>query len=310
MQKFQHAWVFILFLTAFEKTHADVDRLWRIKESQHFLIYHHPNATSPEDIVDIAEDFYPQLDRLIGDAYMEKIEIWVCQTSEQFRATVHAPIQDWAVGCAYPLSRRIIIQNPRVIIQHKFQLSEVIRHEIVHVIFGQRTRHTIDKIPLWFVEGIATYLSSEWTPQRSDLLMKHIFSKSIIPLADLTEEFPKAENLAQLAYAVSQNAVAWLAETEGIEKLWEIIDRLGNGSNLSTAFRDTIGSDLSAFESKWKSSLSQRYHWAAIFSNSYLFWGSLTAFFGLIYLRSRHYKRHRLNELADEEASGDAFFKD
>ena len=140
--------------------------------------------------------------------------------------------------------------------------------------------------------------------------MKHIFSKSIIPLADLTEEFPKAENLAQLAYAVSQNAVAWLAETEGIENLWEIIDRLGNGSNLSTAFRDTIGSDLSAFESKWKSSLSQRYHWAAIFSNSYLFWGSLTAFFGLIYLRSRHYKRHRLNELEDEEASGDAFFKD
>ena len=168
-----------------------------MKESQHFLIYYHAHATSPKDIVDIAEDFYRQLDRLIGDAHMEKIEIWVCQTPEQFQAAVHAPIQDWAVGCAYPLSRRIIIQNPRVIIQHKFQLSEVIRHEIVHVIFGQRTRQTIDKIPLWFVEGLATYLSREWAPRRSELLMKHIFSKSVTPLADLTEEFPKPEHLAQ-----------------------------------------------------------------------------------------------------------------
>lgn len=280
-----------------------------MKESQHFLIYYHAHSAPAEDIVDIAEDFYPQLDRLIGDTHIGKIEIWVCHTQKQFQAAVHAPIQDWAVGCAYPLSRRIIIQNPRVIIQHKFQLSEVIRHEIVHVVFGQRTRQTTGNIPLWFVEGVAIYLSDEWTPRRNDLLMKHIFSKSIIPLADLTEEFPKHENLAQLAYAVSQNAVAWLAETEGIEKLWEIIDRLGNGSHFNTAFRDTTGSDLSVFEREWQSSLSQRYHWAAIFSNPYLFWGSLTIFFSLIYLRFWHYKRRRLNELESEDATGDAFFK-
>ena len=142
----------------------------------------------------------------------------------QFQAAVHAPIQDWAIGCAFPLSRRIIIQNPRVIIQRDFQLAQVIRHEIVHVVFGQRTQKAIGKIPRWFVEGVAIYFSGEWAPRRNDALMKHIFSKSVIPLAELTNRFPKSENLAQLAYAESQNAVEWLAETHGVEKLWDIVD--------------------------------------------------------------------------------------
>ena len=278
-------------------------------ESQHFLVYYHAHATSAQDIIDIAEDFYPQLDRLINSTPIGKIEIWVCETQEQFQAAVHAPIQDWAVGCAFPLSRRIIIQNPRVIIQREFQLSQVIRHEIVHVIFGQRTQKTIGKIPLWFVEGVAIYLSGEWAPRRNDMLMKHILSKSVISLFDLTNKFPKSEELAQLAYAESQSAVAWLVETEGVEKLWEIIDRLGTGSDLSTAYRNTVGSHLSTFDIKWRESLSQRFHWAAIFSSSYLFWGSLTFFFVLIYLRYWRYKRRRLIELEHEETEVDAFFK-
>ena len=263
-----------------------------------------------QEIAEIAEDFYPHLSRLIGDTAVGKIEIWVCETNAQFQAAVHAPIQDWAVGCAFPLSRRIIIQNPRVIIQLEFQLSQVVRHEIVHVIFGQRTKKTIGKIPLWFIEGIAIYLSGEWAPRRNDVLMKHIFSKSVIPLSDLTEKFPKSGELAQLAYAESHNAVAWFVETEGVEKLWKIVDRLGNGSDLNSAYQDVVGWPLSTFDVKWRESLSQRYHWAVIFSSSRLFWGSLAFFFALFYLRYCRYKRRRLIELEHEETELDAFFKD
>ena len=244
----------------------------------------------------------------MGGIRIGKIEIWVCEAQSQFQAAVHAPIQDWAIGCAFPLSRRIIIQNPRVIIQRDFQLSQVIRHEIAHIIFGQRTRKAIGKIPRWFVEGVAIYFSGEWTPQRNDVLMKHILSKSVIPLAALTDRFPKSENLAQLAYAESQNAVAWLAETEGVEKLWQIIDRLASGDDLDTAFRDSIGLQLNTFDAKWRKSLSQRYHWAAILSNSYLFWGSLAFFFIFVYLRYWRYKRRRLRQLERESTEVDAFF--
>ena len=304
---------FLLFICALllippSGAHADTRESWDLIESENFQVYYRGNTKSAQRVVDIAEVFYPKMHRLMGDMYLGKIEIWVCEEPSQFQAAVHAPIQDWAIGCAFPLSRRIIIQNPRVIIQRDFQLAQVIRHEIVHVVFGQRTQKAIGKIPRWFVEGVAIYFSGEWAPRRNDTLMKHIFSKSVIPLAELSHTFPKSENLAQLAYAESQNAVEWLAETQGVEKLWEIVDRLASGSDLDTAFRDSIGLQLSAFDAKWRKSLSQRYHWAAMLSSSHLFWGSLALFFILVYLRYWRYKRKRLRQMESESEEVDAFF--
>ena len=297
-----------LFLIPAVGAHAGTRESWDLVESENFQVYYRGNAKSARKVLDISEDFYPKMRRLMGNMHLGKIEIWVCEEPSQFQAAVHAPIQDWAIGCAFPLSRRIVIQNPRVIIQRDFQLAQVIRHEIVHIVFGQRTQKALGKIPRWFVEGVAIYFSGEWAPRRNDALMKHIFSKSVIPLAELADRFPKSENLAQLAYAESQNAVTWLAETHGVEKLWEIIDRLASGADLDTAFRESIGLQLGAFDAKWRKSLSQRYHWASIFSSSYLFWGSLAIFFLLIYLRYWRYKRRRLRQMERESAEVDAFF--
>ena len=297
-----------LFLIPAPGTHAGTGEPWDLVESENFRVYYRGNAKSAQKVLNISEEFYPKMHRLMGDVRIGKIEIWVCEEPSQFQAAVHAPIQDWAIGCAFPLSRRIIIQNPRVIIQRDFQLAQVIRHEIVHVVFGQRTKKAIGKIPRWFVEGVAIYFSGEWAPRRNDALMKHIFSKSVIPLAELTNRFPKSENLAQLAYAESQNAVEWLAETHGVEKLWDIVDQLANGDDLDTAFRNSIGLTLVAFDAQWRKSLSQRYHWAAMLSSSHLFWGSLALFFMLVYLRYWRYKRRRLRQMERESEEVDAFF--
>lgn len=289
--------------------HSGTEAAWERLDSEHFQIYYQPDEPHPQDIADIAEDFYPHINRLIDEIEIDKIEIWICKTQQQFKAAAHAPIQDWAVGCAFPLSRRIVIQNPRVIIDRKFQLSQVLRHEIVHVAFGQRTKSTIGDIPLWFIEGIAIYLSGEWTPHRHEVMFEHILSRSIIPLAELTERFPSAERGAQLAYAESLNAVAWLTKIAGVEKLWEVIDLLGAGNDLNTAYEQAIGWDLARFDAEWQASLSQRYYWVAIFSNSYLFWGSLGLVFIIVYLRGRQRSRRQLLQLEQQESQVDAFFR-
>ena len=288
----------ILLIFSVTPLHGATGAAWEMLESEHFQIYYQSAETHPQDIADIAEDFYPQINRLIDGIEIGKIEIWMCKTQQQFQAAAHAPIQDWAVGCAFPLSRRIVIQNPRVIIDRKFQLSQVLRHEIVHIAFGQRTKSTIGDIPLWFIEGIAIYLSGEWAPHRHDVMFEHILSRSIIPLTDLADRFPTPERKAQLAYAESLNAVAWLVKIAGVEKLWEVINLLGAGNDLNTAYKQAIGWDLATFDAEWQASLSQRYYWTAVFSNSYLFWGSLGLVFIFVYVWCRQRTRRRLAELS------------
>ena len=302
MKKF----LFILLLPT-----ISVSAAWDSVDSPHFRVYYRENTSvEPDAILQTAEKFYAELPRLTTRISDETIKIWVCDTHKAFQASVHAPIQDWAVGCAFPLSRRIIIQNPKQIAIARLQLAQVLRHEIAHVLFGQYTQKAVKEIPLWFVEGIAMHLSKEWVPSRHGTLLKHVFTKSIMPLGELTDKFPSSQTGADLAYAQSQDALRWFVENNGSEPLWSIIDKLHTGLNLNDAFTMVLGYDLANFDRLWRESLPQRYHWASFLSSSYVFWGGLGGLFILTYLICWRRRQRRLNELAQQERTVDPFFRE
>ena len=263
----------------------------------------------PASILQISEDFYAEMPQLTSLISPGMIDIWVCDTQKEFQASVHAPIQDWAVGCAFPLSRRIVIQNPKHIALAKLQLVQVLRHEIAHVLFGQCTRKAVREIPLWFIEGIAIYFADEWVPSRHETLLKHIFSKSILPLQDLERSFPRTQAGADLAYAESQDALRWLVEVKGRDVLFSLIAELHAGSNFNTAFETVVGWDLATYDIRWRESLTERYQWASLFSNSYVLWGGFGGLALLGYLVCWNRRRRHLNKLAQQEDAIDPFFR-
>ena len=282
---------------------------WVSVESLHFRVYYQEGTVNPLSILSIAEDFYAEMPQLTSRIPAGMIDIWVCDTQKEFQASVHAPIQDWAVGCAFPLSRRIVIKNPKHIALAKLQLAQVLRHEIAHVLFGQCTRKAVREIPLWFIEGIAIYFADEWVPSRHETLLKHIFSRSILPLSELELRFPSSQAGADLAYAESQDAVRWLAETKGKETLFSLIAELHAGNNFSTAFETVVGWDMATYDRHWQESLMERYRWASLFSNSYILWGGFGGLALLGYLVCWNRRRRYLNRLAEQEDTIDPFFR-
>ncbi|RKU17270.1 hypothetical protein C6500_15875 [Candidatus Poribacteria bacterium] len=282
---------------------------WESVESPHFRVYYKEGTVDPVSILRISEEFYAELPQLTSRMPAGMIDIWVCDTQKEFQASVHAPIQDWAVGCAFPLSRRIVILNPKHIALAKLQLVQVLRHEIAHVLFGQCTRKTVREIPLWFIEGIAIYFAEEWVPSRHETLLKHIFSRSILPLHELERSFPRTQAGADLAYAESQDTVRWLVEVKGRDVLFSLIAELHAGSNFSTAFETVVGWDLATYDILWRESLTERYQWASLFSNSYVLWGGFGGLALIGYLVCWNRRRRHLNKLAQQENSIDPFFR-
>ena len=297
--------IFLLLLLPMLSASAD----WQSVESPHFRLYYQEGTGDPMSILQIAEDFYAELPQLTSRMPPGMIDIWVCDTQKEFQASVHAPIHDWAVGCAFPLSRRIVIKNPKHIALAKLQLVQVLRHEIAHVLFGQCTRKAVREIPLWFIEGIAIYFADEWVPSRHETLLKHIFSKSILPLRDLASGFPHSQAGADLAYAESQDALRWLVEIKGRDVLFSLIAKLHAGDTFNTAFETVVGWDLATYDIRWQESLTERYRWASLFSNSYFLWGGCGGLALLGYLVRRHRRRRHLNRLAQQEETIDPFFR-
>jgi cellobiose-specific phosphotransferase system component IIC len=160
------------------------------------------------------------------------------------------------------------------------------------------------------VEGIAIHFSKEWVPGRHETLLEHVFTKSIVPLNEITRKFPTTSRGADLAYAQSQDALRWLVETNGSEALWSIIDKLHTGANLNAAFEAVLGYNLDTFDKLWRESLPQRYHWASFLSSSYVFWGGLGGLFLLTYLICWNRRRRQLNKLAQQEEMVDPFFRE
>ena len=282
---------------------------WESVESPHFRVYYREGTVDPMSILQVAEDFYAEIPELTSRMPPGMIDIWICDTQEEFQTSVHAPIQDWAVGCAFPLSRRIVIQNPKHIALAKLQLVQVLRHEIAHVLFGQCTRKAVKEIPLWFIEGIAIYFAEEWVPSRHETLLKHIFSKSIIPLQELERSFPRTQAGADLAYAESQDTLRWLVEVKGRDVLFSLIAELHAGSNFNTAFESVVGWDLVTYDILWRESLTERYQWASLFSNSYILWGGFGGLALIGYLVCWNRRRRHLSKLAQEENAIDPFFR-
>lgn len=282
---------------------------WDMAESPHFRVYFRAGAVAPAPIVKQAEEFYAEMHGLTKGMPHAKIDIRICNTQADFQAAVHAPIQDWAVGCAFPQLRRVFIQNPTHLALAKLQLAQVLRHEIAHVLFWQYTQKAASEIPLWFVEGIAIYLAKEWVRSRQETLLRHVLSNTIMPLTTLTREFPTAQSDADLAYAESQDALRWLVEVKGSETLWALVERLHAGAHFNAAFEATVGWDVATFDARWRESLSERYHWMALFANAYLFWGGVSGLALLGYLVCWRRRRQHLNRLAQQEENVDAFFE-
>ncbi|MFQ6041426.1 MAG: peptidase MA family metallohydrolase, partial [Candidatus Poribacteria bacterium] len=201
---------------------------WQTLETEHFIIHYTNERKQAVLLQRVSENFYQRATDMLG-TITGKIDIWLI-SGRDFRAT--APIQDWAVGYAYPLKRRIVIKDPSFFENSKLELARVVKHEIVHIIFGARIGEGMKNAPLWFNEGIAMYGSEEWSYSHYWLMLTNVFSKSIIPLNKLSSQFPKEKRLAQLAYAEGFSAVSMIARESGDEKLREITDLLAMGEDM------------------------------------------------------------------------------
>ncbi len=297
----------IVFIFAILISASAAPEQWNTLDSTHFVIHYGGNDNHAILVQRISEQFYTQVTARLG-AIDGKIDLWIL-SPRQFRSPTAAPIQDWAVGYAYPLKQRIVIKNPSIIENQNLELTRVVKHEIVHVILGGRVGKQIKEIPLWFNEGLAMYESDEWSYGRGWLMLGAVLRKSLIPLDQLVSSFPTKKHHAQLTYAESFSAVSMIARDYGDEKLREIIDFVAQGENMDSAFVLAIGMNLAQFQSRWMQYLNQHYKWPFILSSSMLLWSAITAILVLAYLRRRQTKRMKFAQWEREEQQQDEFFR-
>lgn len=270
-------------------------------ESEHFVVMFTEDADSALEIQEIAENFYPKVTSDLGYSSKRKIIIWFCESRKDFDRAINAPIQDWAVGCAYPLQARIVILDPAFSKDRRVNLSRLLKHEIVHVIFGLYIGENLRSVPRWFNEGLAMYVADDWSYGHYWAILTGTLSNSLISLFALSEEFPQSESRAQIAYAQCYSIIAFMVKRYGDSALKECIHLISEGRDFDTALASATGVDISWLESVWLKDLKKRYKWFSLLGSWVVLWGIVILILSIAFIRRKLKNRQIISQWEEEE---------
>lgn len=123
------------------------------------------------------------------------------------------------------------------------ELSDVLRHELSHIVLHLRLGNEYLDVPAWLDEGLAMFAEGELGADEAAGLRAATQDDRLLSLRSLTN-FPGRAELVPLAYAQSHDVVSWLIEGHGEASIGNLLDALASGRlSADEALQEVYGSD-------------------------------------------------------------------
>jgi Tol biopolymer transport system component len=233
---------------------------WNIVQTEHFDVYYYDGYEDLADAVStIVEAANAEFETVLGHELTTVIPVIVYASHNDFRQT---NVSDTHVG--ETVGGFMELFKNRVVIPFTGSyedLRHVLYHELTHVfmfdiIYGGLVESVIrqaytNPVPLWFVEGLAEYVSRGWDSEAEMILRDLTLSDDIIPLQYLWGGY--------LVYKEGQSALCFIADTYGPEKIEETVKTLARTHNLEHALMEATGFTTVELAKEWERSLKERY---------------------------------------------------
>lgn len=204
----------------------------------------------------------------------------------------------WSAGVAIPGLRRIILpayQSSRTPLGDPIQ---ALRHEIAHLALAA---YLPGRIPRWFNEGYATWVSGGWGEQAGWQIRLALLRGEGPQLDSMTLDWPRRADRANLAYLLSASAVHHLATRGGDRAFTALLTAWRREGTLDGALRTTYLMTLEQFEEEWRKVVRRRYGWLLALSQVGAFWIAATALLLLLGVLRRRNNRERMAAMRAEE---------
>ena len=197
-------------------------------------------------VLNVLDQAWEDHERRLGFAPSLPVTV-VLQTARAFQDTTRAP--GWAAAWNDGTIRVPVmgIDRPTA------TLVRVLRHEVGHSFVAARTG---PNCPTWLQEGLAQWLEGG-DPGREDASLASLSRKAALPRLDSLEQpfvdLPEAR--AQVAYAESLSAVAYILKHHGEDGLRRLIAALATGLKTAEALPAAIGLSYADLQRAWEKRL-------------------------------------------------------
>lgn len=234
---------------------------WQVLRTEHFDIYYYPELSEISEIgAHFAEEAYEDLKIKFNHVVLQRIPLIFYNTHLHFQQTNTVPgLLPEGVGGFFEFMKG------RVVLPYDGSLSQfkhVIKHELVHVFMTNKIKRiqtdfrlTSDNLPpLWFVEGLAEYWSTEWDDQAEMILRDAVLNGYVVGLKDIDRIMGTF-----FMYKVGQKILEFISEKYGEDKILLLIENFWKSTNFEDVWKFTLGVNFSEFDNEWKYYLKKKY---------------------------------------------------
>ena len=280
---------------------------WRTVDGLYTRIHAHPDDLATAlHLAEHADRTVPELAMALGVPSGATIEVFLAPDTDTFRAMQPGRPPQWADGTAWPQRGLIYLRSNRVRIGTDEPLTQVLDHELVHIILGRA--FSPRPVPRWLQEGAAQILAKQYSSELTDRLASGLLGDSLLRLDEITRGFPSDPGRARLAYAQSADLVAYLQNVYGDDVLAKITLGLASGRSVDSALRSATGVTSSQLDQAWRSRITASPMWLKpLVADS-----TLLGLTGVIFIAGgvlvRRRRRKILDQWAEDEALQDAIY--
>jgi Tol biopolymer transport system component len=237
---------------------------FKIIETQHFDVFYYDQARPVAmDAARMAERSYIRLSNVLGHEFREKKPIILYASHSDFQQTNALGEQpSEATGGVTDFYRHRMVLP---LTGSYEELEHVMQHEMTHQFQydiwsngtpGAGLQFLINlNPPLWFVEGMAEYLSIGPVDPNTAMWLRDAALEGTLPSINQLEHDPRV-----FPYRFGHAILAYIGERWGDESIGTIMrSTMAGGGGLDGAFRRSIGISLAQLSDEWRDYVNKKY---------------------------------------------------
>ncbi|HUF27780.1 MAG TPA: BamA/TamA family outer membrane protein [Gemmatimonadaceae bacterium] len=235
---------------------------WQVLETEHFLIhYYEAEAQAAHDAARMAERAYGRLSRILGHQFREKKPIILYASRGDFgQNNVTGDLGEFTGGVTEGLRHRVLLPFTGDYLSFERVLTHELVHEFQYDIFargraggGLQTLQAVQP-PLWFMEGMAEYLS---------LGPDHAITTSVMRDAALNGRLPTLQQMTMRPYEFNPYEFgeafwSWVGERWGDDAIGRLMNALPS-VGVERAFRRELGLTTEELGDEWKEAMQTKH---------------------------------------------------
>ncbi len=232
---------------------------WSTIKTEHFdLYFYEEERQAALDAAEISERSYAYLSETLDYKFKQKIPLLIYASHNDFQQTnaIQSYISEGTQGVTESLKGRMLLP----ITGSYGQFIHVLTHEMVHafqfdIMLADGPSEVIRRFnpPLWFIEGMAEYLSVGMDNITRMWMRDAVLNNTLLSIPDMTYVFDIR------VYRMGQAIWYYVGERYGKEVVGRIFKTARATGDIGRAFKAHTGLDLEELSKRWQEDSRNRY---------------------------------------------------